>query len=511
MTVDGRVYDSRIQQSYDEWVEQWRYNIPQRTIFEQKLPRDRWVPLRIPTTFSGIAEQFNRPEVQKHLQDPQQRNYWIYSSGRTVFFFLSSVLTALLQIRFEYDARPWVTGQNFRKEVSAALKRIAMSGEVKGESNTVTSIPRIERVFRLFGSIAELYRRDCENIAHGIYRYPYDANLRHRQFNPFFVRKRFLNTFKEAVNTGARRARRGSTEIVRDLKLRQVQALGDVVLVNDPLKESEDLLNDRLLISDLDKFPEYYLQNFHWQTDGWLSSKSARSYEYTTEALFSGSQDAMQRQGLVSISEFVALNKGIKDEEELSLLEVACGTGRQHTFIKDNWPKMRTTASDLSPFYLQVAEDNMNYFADFTRSVTGREVAPTQFVQAKAEELPFDDETFDIVVCTYLFHELPFPVRKQVAAELYRVVAPGGIAIITDSFQKGDIPDRNHIAKRFPANYHEPYYMSYFENTDLVKIFQEEGFKMRRHQCAHLSKVLTFEKLDPSMPRIEPYKMWAIV
>lgn len=114
MTVDGRVYDSRIQQSYDEWVEQWRYNIPQRTIFEQKLPRDRWVPLRIPTTFSGIAEQFNRPEVQKHLQvitrslcfflcafrsshvrcqDPQQRNYWIYSSGRTVFFFLSSVLT----------------------------------------------------------------------------------------------------------------------------------------------------------------------------------------------------------------------------------------------------------------------------------------------------------------------------------------------------------------------------------------------------------------------------------
>lgn len=66
----------------------------------------------------------------------------------------------------------------------------------------------------------------------------------------------------------------------------------------------------------------------------------------------------------------------------------------------------------------QVAEDNMNYFADFTRSVTGREVAPTQFVQAKAEELPFDDETFDIVVCTYLFHELPFPVRKQVLRRL---------------------------------------------------------------------------------------------
>jgi hypothetical protein len=30
-------------------------------------------------------------------------------------------------------------------------------------------------------------------------------------------------------------------------------------------------------------FPDYYLQNFHWQTDGWLSTRSARSYEYTTE------------------------------------------------------------------------------------------------------------------------------------------------------------------------------------------------------------------------------------
>lgn len=38
----------------------------------------------------------------------------------------------------------------------------------------------------------------------------------------------------------------------------EYQALGDVVLVNDPLKESEDLLNDRLLISDLDKYAQFF-------------------------------------------------------------------------------------------------------------------------------------------------------------------------------------------------------------------------------------------------------------
>ena len=48
-----------------------------------------------------------------------------------------------------------------------------------------------------------------------------------------------------------------------------------------------------------------------------------------------GRQDAMQRQSLVSISEFVALTSGVVAEADLKLLEVAAGTGRQHTFIKD--------------------------------------------------------------------------------------------------------------------------------------------------------------------------------
>lgn len=29
-----------------------------------------------------------------------------------------------------------------------------------------------------------------------------------------------------------------------------------------------------------------------------------------------------------------------------------------------------------------------------------------EFVQAKAEDLPFGEETFDVVTCTYLLHEV---------------------------------------------------------------------------------------------------------
>lgn len=68
------------------------------------------------------------------------------------------------------------------------------------------------------------------------------------------------------------------------------------------------------------------------QTDGWLSEDSAKIYEVSTETLFLGRQDAMQRQALVPLASFMrgqsARGAGVR------LLELACGTGRFASFIK---------------------------------------------------------------------------------------------------------------------------------------------------------------------------------
>ena len=44
------------------------------------------------------------------------------------------------------------------------------------------------------------------------------------------------------------------------------------------------------------------------------------------------------------------------------------------------------------------------------------------------------------VTCIYLFHELPPSVRREAAAEMARVVRPGGMVVLTDSAQFGDRP-----------------------------------------------------------------------
>jgi hypothetical protein len=52
--------------------------------------------------------------------------------------------------------------------------------------------------------------------------------------------------------------------------------------------------------------PRYYLQNFHYQSGGWLTDKSAELYDTQVEILFNGSANAIRRQALPQLHEVFA-------------------------------------------------------------------------------------------------------------------------------------------------------------------------------------------------------------
>lgn len=83
----------------------------------------------------------------------------------------------------------------------------------------------------------------------------------------------------------------------------------------------------------------------------------------------------------------------------------------------------------------------MEYYQAFARR-RSRGAAPqaevkgrVDYIQAPAEQMPCDDQSFDVIVCVYLFHELPKHVHPQVAREIGRLLRPGGLLVITDSIQ----------------------------------------------------------------------------
>ncbi|WP_439814901.1 class I SAM-dependent methyltransferase [Zavarzinia sp. CC-PAN008] len=225
------------------------------------------------------------------------------------------------------------------------------------------------------------------------------------------------------------------------------------------------------------RYPRYYLQNFHYQTDGYLSERSARLYDQQVEVLFTGLADAMRRQALVPLRQ--ALQP--LDLRRARVADIACGTGRFLGDLKATWPRVQAMGVDLS----------RDYLAEARRHLAGR--AWLSLVEAQAEHLPLADGALDAVTCIYLFHELPPRVRGQVAAELARVVRPGGSVIVVDSLQIGDVPDLDGLLHFFPAAFHEPYFATY-ARADLGALFGGAGLDLAGVETAFLSKVLHFRR-----------------
>ena len=228
-------------------------------------------------------------------------------------------------------------------------------------------------------------------------------------------------------------------------------------------------------LSDDDTYPEYYLQNFHYQTDGYLSHRSAELYDFQVEVLFTGTADAMRRQAFPPIGEFLgkARSGGIR------LLDVACGTGGFLAAVQHCWPTLGLSGLDISQPYLDRA--------------AGRTGKSVEYVRANAENMPLPDGSFDIVTCVYLFHELPREARVQVIREIARILRPGGRLVLTDSLQLGDTPALDPVLRGFPKTFHEPYYNDYLEH-DIKDLFVESGFSVLHAQPAYLSKVFVADK-----------------
>lgn len=96
------------------------------------------------------------------------------------------------------------------------------------------------------------------------------------------------------------------------------------------------------------------------------------------------------------------------------------------------------------------------------------------------------------VTCTYLFHEIPTPVRRAAVAEMFRVLKPGGLCVFKDSAQLGDRPEQDSVMGLF-GGFNEPHYVGYI-NTDLGELFAQEGFQCGTKYLASASKTLSFVK-----------------
>jgi ubiquinone/menaquinone biosynthesis C-methylase UbiE len=227
---------------------------------------------------------------------------------------------------------------------------------------------------------------------------------------------------------------------------------------------------------DVRRYPAYFRRNFHWQTDGYFSRRSAEMYDVGVEFLFLGTADVMRRQIIPPVSRLVR-ERG----DDLRLLDVACGTGRTLRQLATAHPKLRYYGLDLSPYYLQFAAKLLS------------SVEHLSLVNENAESMPFTPETFDIVTSVHLFHELPRAARRNVYREMMRVLRPGGLLVIEDSAQRIEAGPLGLFLGKFAEEFHEPFYREYL-GDDIGEALREVGFEDVRTELHFVSKVVVARK-----------------
>jgi SAM-dependent methyltransferase len=111
-------------------------------------------------------------------------------------------------------------------------------------------------------------------------------------------------------------------------------------------------------------------------------------------------------------------------EAGMDVLDVACGTG--NASIPAAKAGARVTGLDLSPELLEIARE---------RSADA--MVEIDFVEGDAQELPFEDASFDRVVST--FGHMFAPDHRRTAAEMRRVLRPGGAIAVACWTPEGSI------------------------------------------------------------------------
>jgi len=105
----------------------------------------------------------------------------------------------------------------------------------------------------------------------------------------------------------------------------------------------------------------------------------------------------------------------------MKILEVGCGPGSFAADILD----VDLTCLDPSAEMLKVCKKRV----DAARESRGD--SPAEYVEAIAEKIPLDDNTFDRVFCLFSFRD--FKDKRKGLEEIMRVLKPGGQLVICDA------------------------------------------------------------------------------
>lgn len=109
-----------------------------------------------------------------------------------------------------------------------------------------------------------------------------------------------------------------------------------------------------------------------------------------------------------------------------SFLDAGCGDGRYLAVLTGRGPTQRIAGCDIAERILETA-----------RATAAQAGLTPELVRANVESLPFEDGSFDLVLCTQVLEHVVDP--QAVLRELARVLEPGGTLLLSTDHSRNTV------------------------------------------------------------------------
>ena len=132
-------------------------------------------------------------------------------------------------------------------------------------------------------------------------------------------------------------------------------------------------------------------------------------------------------------------------------LDVGCGSGALTIACAKNNPKATMVGCDIwkgsykSEFSKELCKNNAKLEG----------VENVRFEEGNAVDLPFEDESFDLVTSNYVYHNISGKNKQKLLLETFRVLKKGGVFVIHDLMSKSRYGDMNKFIEKLKKDGYE--------------------------------------------------------
>ena len=194
-----------------------------------------------------------------------------------------------------------------------------------------------------------------------------------------------------------------------------------------------------------------------------LFNNLAKRYDFFNRVISLGMQTRVKKKSL----------KLLNIEDGSNVLDICTGTGDLAFFINKINPNLNITGIDFSEKMLEIARNKQK---DYQNNM--------KFFLADGRELPFEDDTFDIVTIGFGLRNIEN--YERVISEIHRVLKPKGQILNLDfscdkSFANSVFDLLTSILTSFTSKKNSFKYLisskkEFLSSTDLINLFRRKGF-----------------------------------